>query len=285
MSINSKNKFIIEGLTRFSKNKGAVIGLFFLFFLITISIFSDIILKHPPNKTNVGESFSSPGINWPFGTDNLGRDIFSDVIHGTRTSIKVGLFSIGVSTIFGIFIGTIAGYFGGIIDELLMRFTEFFLVLPQLLLALVLSSILGSSLNNIILIIALLSWPSTARLLRSEFLYKKEASFVEAAKSIGMPEWKIAFSEILPNALTPVVVNSSLQIARAILTEAGLSFLGLGDPNITSWGKMLSNARPFLRKAWWMAFFPGLAIFLTVLFLNILGDGLNDMLNPRLREQ
>ena len=269
---------------RFKRNKNAVVGLFITVFILLVGIFSPWIAPYPPTKTNVGPVFSPPGIDHPFGTDNVGRDLFSDCIHGTRTAIMVGLVSVGVSTLIGIVIGAISGYFGGKVDEILMRITEFFIVLPRLLLALIFAAFFGSSLRNVILIIAFLSWPGTARLLRSEFLYKKELFYVEAAKSVGMSSWRIIFTEILPNSLSQVIINTSLQISTAILTESNLSFLGLGDPSIASWGKILSNAQAYLRSSWWLPLFPGLILTLVVLSLNMLGDGVNDTLNPKLRE-
>ncbi len=181
-------------------------------------------------------------------------------------------------------VGALAGFFDAL-DDPLMRVTEFFLVIPAFVLALVLVALLRPSIWNIVLVIAVLGWPSTARLIRAEFLSLKEREFVHAARAIGASEVRIIFHEILPNALPPVVVNASLGVATAILLESGLSFLGLGDPNRISWGYLLGNARPFLRQAWWMPTFPGLAIFLAALSLNLVGDGLNDALNPRLHHR
>jgi peptide/nickel transport system permease protein len=219
------------------------------------------------------------------GTDDVGRDIYSGVLHGAKVSIIVGLLCAITATGFGIIIGGTAGYRGGRVDDLLMRLTDFFLTIPRFFLVLILGALFGNSINNIILVIAALSWPPIARLVRSEFLSFREQEFVEAARSLGLKDFWIVFGEILPNALPPAIVSGSLLVARAILTEAGLSFLGLGDPNLISWGTQLFNAQRILRQAWWAAFFPGMAIFLTVLSSNLIGDGLNDVLNPKLKEK
>jgi len=180
----------------------------------------------------------------------------------------------------------VAGYKGGKIDDLLMRITEVFQVVPTFFLCLVLVALFGASILNVIVVIAMLSWPGTARLIRADFISLKEREFVEAARALGASDLDIIFSEILPNAMTSIIVNTSLMVANAILVEAGLSFLGLGDPNVASWGGTLLNAQKFLVWGiWWMAFFPGVAISLTALGYNLVGDGLNDLLNPKLREK
>jgi len=226
-----------------------------------------------------------PTANYPFGTDDLGRDIYSNVIYGARTSMMVGLLAAMISVLIGILVGAFSGYYGGKLDDLLMRSSEIFLVLPTFLLALIIVAVFGTNINNIIFAIAIVSWPRTARLLRAEFLTMKEREFVEAARVLGSKHIDIMLSEILPNAIFPVIVNASLEVATAILTEAGLSFLGAGDPNVPSWGLMLNNAQNYLREAWWMAAFPGAMLFLACLSLNLVGDGLNDYFNPRLKER
>jgi peptide/nickel transport system permease protein len=178
-----------------------------------------------------------------------------------------------------------AGYLGGIVDGILMRSTEFIMVIPKMFLALILVAVFGPDITLIILIIGLLSWPSIARITRAEYLSLKEREFVTAAKAIGVSNIKIALFEILPNASPPIIVNASLLISSAILIEAALSFLGLGDPNVVSWGQMLRFAQPYLRRAWWMMIFPGIAVSLTTLGINLVGEGLNDALNPRLKEK
>lgn len=234
----------------------------------------------------MGESpLAPPSARHPFGTDDLGRDIWTGVLHGARVSLMVGVLAATTSAVIGILVGSVAGYYGGRAGDLLMRITEFFLVIPTFLLALVLVAVTRPSIWNIIVTIGVLGWPSTARLVRAEFLALKQREFVMAARAIGASSSRILFKQILPNATPPIIVNTSLGVAAAILVEAGLSFLGLGDPNLFSWGLILRNSREFLRMAWWMPTFPGLAIFVTVLSLNLVGDGLNDALNPRLRQR
>jgi len=270
---------------QYRKNRAAAVGLFLLAAICAVALAAPAVTWHPPLISGVGGAFVPPEPKYPFGTDDLGRDIYSNVVYGARTSLMVGLLAAGISALIGIFVGAISGYYGRRVDDLLMRTCEVFLVLPTFLLALIIVAVFGTSINNIILAIAVVSWPRTARLLRAEFLTMKEREFVEAARVLGSKPMDIMFSEILPNAIFPVIVNASLEVATAILTEAGLSFLGVGDPNVPSWGLMLNNAQNYLRVAWWMAAFPGATLFLTCLSLNLVGDGLNDYFNPRLKER
>ncbi len=218
------------------------------------------------------------------GTDHLGRDILSELIFGARVSLAVGISAALSAVLLGIVVGSTAGFFGGWVDGLLMRIAEFFQTLPRFVLALVIVAFFGGGIVKLILVIAVLSWPQIARLVRAQILSLREATFVEAARLSGMNAGRIIVAEILPNALAPVIVAGSLDIASAILLEASLSFFGLGDANLVSWGGMLNVAQPYLRQAWWMALFPGLAISVVVLAFNVLGDALNDALNPRLQE-
>jgi len=270
---------------QYSKNRAAVVGIYLLALMCAIALAAPLITWHPPLKSAVGGAFVPPSAQYPFGTDDLGRDIYSNAVYGARTSLMVGLLAAGISALIGIFVGATSGYYGGRIDDLLMRTSEIFLVLPTFLLALIIVAVFGTSINNVIFAIAVVSWPRTARLLRAEYLTIKEREFVEAARILGSRHLDIMLSEILPNAIFPVIVNASLEVATAILTEAGLSFLGAGDPNVASWGLMLNNAQLYLRVAWWMAAFPGAMLLLTCLSLNLVGDGLNDYFNPRLKER
>jgi peptide/nickel transport system permease protein len=226
-------------------------------------------------------TFCPPGLECLFGTDDLGRDMLARVANGARVSLLVGVAAAAVSAVLGVVIGSLAGFTGGKIDEFFMRVAEAFQIVPQFFLAILVVALFGASLTKIVLVIAILSWPSTARIIRAEFLKLRDQDFVAAARLAGASRRALIFSEILPNALPPVIVNASLQIAAAILTEASLSFLGLGDPDKVSWGQLLYLAQPFLNQGWWMAVFPGVAILVTTLGFNLLGDGLNDILDPR----
>jgi peptide/nickel transport system permease protein len=230
-----------------------------------------------------GEALAPPGPGHWFGTDELGRDVLSGVLHGARVSLVVGLLSAAGAVVIGIGVGAVAGYSGGALDEVLMRVTEWVLVVPQFLIVLVLAAIFGSDLSLVIVVLAAVAWPTTARLTRAQFLALGAREFVAAARSLGASDLRIVLREILPNALPPVVVAASLQIPASILAEASLRFLGLSDPVRVSWGGMLNQAQNFLQQAWWMAFFPGTAIFLTVLSFNLAGDALNELLDPRRR--
>jgi peptide/nickel transport system permease protein len=275
---------IVQFWNRYKKNRAAVVGLIIVCFFILVSVFAPRIVSNAPFSL-VANRFIPPSDEYPMGTDDLGRDVFSGVVYGSRVSLLVGFMAAATSTFIGTLIGAFSGYHGGRIDSMLMRITEVFQVVPRFFMALILVALFGASVWNVIFVIGILSWPVTARLVRAEYLSLKEREFIEAATALGMGHLRIVFSEILPNALPPIIVNSSLQVGSGILVEAGLSFLGLGDPSMISWGYMLNNAQRFLRQAWWMASFPGMAIFLTVLGLNLVGDGLNDALNPKLKER
>ena len=229
-----------------------------------------------------GPPFQRPLGDYLLGTDMLGREILSGIVHGARVSLMVGVVSTVVAVSLGIALGALAGYFGGAIDDALMRFTEFFQTIPSFVFAIVLVAIFRPSIISIVAAIAIVSWPPVARLVRGEFLTLRGREFVQAAVVIGESHLKIILSQILPNAMSPVIVMSSLMIASAILLESALSFLGLGDPNMMSWGYMIGASRSVMRQAWWMSTFPGIAIFLTVLALNLVGEGLSDAMNPRL---
>jgi peptide/nickel transport system permease protein len=219
------------------------------------------------------------------GTDDLGRDILSRTLDGSRVSLLVGLASAFVAVCVGTLVGALAGYCGGWVDTLLMRVAEFFQTLPRFVVALIVVALFGASLPKMILVIALLAWPQLARVVRASVGTLRNAQFVEAARVGGMGHATLLARQILPNAAAPIIVLTSLDVAMAILMEASLSFFGLGDPNRVSWGAMLNDAQQYLRDAWWMSAFPGLAIALTVLSFNLLGDALNDALNPKRRER
>jgi peptide/nickel transport system permease protein len=223
-------------------------------------------------------------LRFPLGTDSLGRDVAAGLAHGARISLLIGFSAVSISLLIGTLIGTVAGYFGGRLDDLLVHLTELFQTLPTFLFVIVLVTIGQPSVMLITLSIGVASWPTIARLARAEFRSLRESDFVMAARSLGYSNARIIFCEILPNALPPIIVTTSVMVATAILNESALSFLGLGDPNLVSWGSMIGAGREMLRTAWYLTAFPGAMIVLAVLSLNLLGDALNDALNPRLRE-
>ena len=230
-----------------------------------------------------GAPFQPPGdSDFLLGSDSLGRDVAAGIAYGARVSLLIGAISTAVSLLIGVGLGAVAGYAGGALDDVVMRFTEFFQTIPSFVLAIVLVAIFSPSLGSIVVAIAIVSWPPVTRVVRAEFLSLRSREFVQAAHVLGHSHAAIVFREILPNALAPLIVLASLMVANAILLESGLSFLGLGDPNLMSWGFMIGAGRSVIRLAWWMSVFPGLAIFLTVLALNLIGEGLGDALNPRL---
>lgn len=265
----------------FSRRGSSVSGLVVVVAVLFAAIFAPLLA--PYGRLDMGLSFQPPsGDHW-LGTDSLGSDVFSNILYGAQTSLLVGFCAVLTSSVIGILVGAVSGYYGGAVDNGLMRITELFQMVPQFFLAIIIIALFGSSIWNVIFVIGILTWPSTARLLRAEFISLKQREFIEAGRSLGMSDFDLIAREILPNALPPVIVNASLQISGAILLETSLSFLGLGDPNVMSWGIMLNAAQEYFNRAWWMAAFPGVAIFMTTLGLNLVGDGLNDALNPRLR--
>ncbi len=272
-----------EAWSMFRRNHAAVAGLIVLSVIFAIAIFGPFYYKEDPFMM-VWTPFSPPGEQgYLFGTDYLGRDIMALMIHGARVSITVGLAAAFVTVTIGITVGALAGFFRGIVEEALMRLTEFFQVLPTLLFSMVIVALFGASLPMITLAIGLVSWPAVARVTRSEFLRIRELEYVTAARSGGVRNARLIFSVILPNAAPPIIVQAALMVGSAILFEAGLSFLGLTDPNVASWGQIIGSNRPYILDAGYTVTVPGLAIFITVLAISLVGDGLNDALNPKLR--
>lgn len=269
----------------YSRNKVAVGGTILVCFFVALALFSPYISPYDPLKIDLTNRHNPPSKDHIMGTDEFGRDVLSRVIWGARVSMLIGFISAGISTILGIGLGSISGYYGGRIDNIIMGVVDIFMVLPTFFLILIIVALFGSSIWNIMAVIGITSWPGTARIMRAQFLSIREKEFIEAARALGSNDLRIILLHILPNAVYPVIVNSSLLIANSILTEASLGFLGLGDPSIISWGLMLNRALQYMRNSWWQTIFPGLCIFCIVLSFNVIGDGLNDALNPRLRER
>jgi peptide/nickel transport system permease protein len=268
---------------RFRRNKGALVGLAILIAVLAVAAFAPWIDDHDP-WSMVQRPFLPPfqsGANF-FGSDTLGRDIGTGLVYGARVSLMIGFVSTLAALLIGVTLGAVAGYYGGWTDAALMRFTELFQTIPSFALAIVLVAIFQPSVGSIVVAIAIVSWPPVARLVRGEFLTLRRREFVQAAELDGQSNLRIIFVELLPNAASSIVVMASLMVATAILLESSLSFMGLGDPDLMSWGYMIGAARTVLRQAWWMSVFPGLAILLTVLALNLVGEGLSDGLNTRL---
>jgi peptide/nickel transport system permease protein len=281
---NSWKEWWSDGFRRFRQNRLALIGLAVMTIVVLAGLSAPLIAPHGPFEL-VGPRLAPPQAQYLFGTDHLGRDVFSGILFGARTSLEVGLVSVILSVALGLAIGSVAGYYGRRLDELLMRITEVFQVMPRFFLALVIVALFGADLWGTIFVIGILSWSEIARLVRAEFFTLRDRPFVMAARAYGASDTWIIFREILPNALTAVIVAASLQIPSAILLEASLSFIGAGDPNVTSWGRMLNTAQQYMRQAWWVAAFPGLALSITAISLALMADGINDFLNPRLREK
>lgn len=269
---------------RFFHNKLAVSGSIILLLFVLMAAFAPVLAPYDPFYMDPAAALTGPSPEHLLGTDNMGRDILSRIIYGSQISLKVSLASVTIATAAGVLLGVAAGYFGGITDAVISRILEVMLSFPEVLLALLIMSILGSSLNNIMLAIGIVYTPIFARIARGAVLSVKDSLYVEAARSIGVKDVTIIVRHVLPNILSPVLVQVTLSLAFAILSEAALSFLGIGvEPDIPSWGIMLNNGKAWIEIAWWVGVFPGIAIALAVLGFNILGDGLRDVLDPRLR--
>ncbi|MGB7319711.1 MAG: ABC transporter permease [Planktotalea sp.] len=274
-----------EAWEMFRGNTAAMLALFVLSLIILCAIFGPYIYPTDPFDM-VWAPFSPPGVDgfW-LGTDYLGRDLMAALIHGARVSIVIGVAAAAVSIFIGVTVGALAGFYKGWVEELLMRITEFFQVLPTLLFSMVIVALFGASLPMITFAIGVVSWTAVARITRSEFLRIRELEYVTASRASGATNAKLMFRVILPNALPPIIVQAALMVGSAILFEAGLSFLGLTDPNVVSWGQVIGSNRQYILDASYTVTIPGVAIFVTVLCISLVGDGLNDALNPKLRSR
>lgn len=268
----------------FKRNRLALGGLFVIVLIFLVAGSAPWIAPYDPGKTDVSLKLKPPSLQHPLGTDQLGRDVLSRMLYGSRISLSVGFVAVAISLFIGILVGAVAGYYGRWVDSLLMRFVDIMLCFPTFFLILTVVALLGPSIFNIMLVIGITSWMGTSRFVRAEFLSLRERDFVQAAKALGVKDGRIIFRHILPNGLAPVFVTATLDVASAILVEAGLSFLGFGvQPPAPSWGNILTEGRTYIFDAWWLTLFPGLAILITVLSFNLFGEGLRDALDPRLR--
>lgn len=272
-----------QSLQRLLRNPGAVTGLILLGLLVLAALFGPLIIRYDPVALAPRERLQAPGMAHWFGTDAFGRDIFTRVVYGGRVSLQVGFIAVAIASLIGVTVGLMAGYYGGLTDTLLMRLVDVMLAFPGILLALAIVAILGPNLINAMIAVGISASPTYARVVRGAVLQTKEQPYVEAVVQSGARAWRILLLHILPNILAPIVVIATLGVANAIIAGAALSFLGLGaEPPTPEWGLMLSDGRNYLRHAWWITTFPGLAIMISVLSINLVGDGLRDALDPRL---
>lgn len=270
----------------YARNRAAVVGLLILLLILAMAGLANVLFPEDPWDM-VAQPLLWPGqdTEYPLGSDLLGRDLMSGLFHGARVSLLFGFSATLAALLVGVAVGALSGYYRGWVDDVLMRVTELFQTVPPFILAIVLVAILTPSAKTIVLAIAVVSWPGVARLVRAEFMALRGREFVQAGVVLGMGDARIMLTQILPNAMGPIIVSASLMVATAILLEASLAFLGLGDPNLMSWGTIIGAGRDALRTAWYIAALPGAAILLTVISFNLIGEGLNDALNPRLRNR
>lgn len=285
MMLGARRSFLVDVVwRRLLHNRMALVGagiILVMFLMAAIASFTTV----DPAAINIAQSYLPPSINHPFGTDDLGREVFVRMLYGARISLLVGFVAVGISTLIGIFLGSLAGYYGGWVDTLVMRFVDIMLCFPTFFLILAVIAFLDPSIWNIMIVIGLTSWMGVARLIRAEFLSLRQRDFVLAAQALGATDFRLIFRHILPNAMSPILVSATLGVAGAILTESALSFLGIGvQPPTPSWGNMLIVGKQTLGSAWWLSVFPGLAILITVLGYNLFGEGVRDALDPRLKE-
>jgi len=274
-----------EFVRRLVKNKMAMAGLFVVVLLFVVALFSDFLSPYPPDKIDTSRILQSPSNEHLLGTDVLGRDVLSRMIHGAGVSLSVGFVAVGISILIGVILGATAGYYAGWVDQITMRFVDIMLCFPSFFLILAVIAFIGPSIWNIMIVIGVTSWMGVTRLVRAEFLSIKERDFVQAAVSQGAGDLRIIFIHILPNAMAPVLVAATLGVAAAVLVESSLSFLGIGvQPPDPSWGNMLTEGKDNIEIAWWLSVFPGLAILTTVMGYNLLGEGIRDSLDPRLKQ-
>ncbi|GFN36262.1 peptide ABC transporter permease [Tepidimicrobium xylanilyticum] len=282
---NKSNSQLMGVWMRLKKNRLAIIGLVILVILILVAIFANIIAPYGYDEQDLQNTFQTPSLKHLFGTDEFGRDIFSRIIYGSRISLQVGVIAVGIAVVVGGFLGAVAGYFSGKVDNVIMRIMDILLSIPQMLLAISIVAALGNSLINLMIAVGVSSIPQYARIVRASVISIKNQEFVESAKATGSSDLRIIFKHVIPNCLAPVIVQATLGIGLAILTAAGLSFIGLGiKPPTPEWGAMLSGGRMYIRNYPHLTLFPGIAIVITIFAFNVLGDGLRDALDPKLKQ-
>jgi len=269
-------------LIKLLKNKFALTGLIVIALLIIVALFAPVISPYTPSQQNVFERLQAPSLTHFFGTDDLGRDVFTRMIFGARISLAVGFISVFIILVIGTFLGIISGYYGGKIDYIIMRFTDIVLCFPTFFLIILVIAFIEPNIYNVMIVIGVTSWPGLARLVRAEVLSLKEREFILVSKMMAISNIKIFFVHILPNIISPLMVYSSLAIGGAILTESALSFLGLGvQPPMPSWGQILTSGKDYIYMAWWLSLFPGIAILITVLAFNLVGEAIRDIFDPK----
>jgi peptide/nickel transport system permease protein len=274
-----------EFWARLKQNRMAMTGLILVLGLFAVALLAPWLAPYDPNFINLKQVLMPPSPDHLLGTDTLGRDVLSRIIFGAQISLLVGFVAVGIATLIGLFVGALAGYYGGWVDSALMRLVDLMLCFPTLFLILAIIAMLGPSIWNIMAVIGLTGWMGVARLVRAEFLSLREREFVTAARALGAGDTRLILRHLLPNALTPVMVSATLGVAGAILTESALSFLGLGvQPPTPSWGNILTAGKDNIEIAWWLSVFPGLAILVTVMSYNLLGEGIREAIDPRLKE-
>jgi peptide/nickel transport system permease protein len=270
---------------RLKKNKAALVGGYLIIFFLLVAIFGPMLTQYGPNATDISNKLQGPSAAPWFGTDNFGRDIFTRIIHGMEITLYIGFLSVLIGGIVGIPLGIISGYYGGRIDNVIMRFMDILLAFPGILLALAIVSVLGGSLQNVIIAVGVFSVPAFARIVRGSTLTIRKLEYIDAVRALGATDFRIIFRHILPNIMSPIIVQATLRISTAVLTASGLSFLGLGaQPPTPEWGAMLSQGRTYMYEAWHVAFFPGMMIVVVVLAFNIFGDGIRDALDPKMKQ-
>jgi peptide/nickel transport system permease protein len=285
LDLKPQETFLGMTLRLFLRNRLASIGAAIILIMIVIALLGPKLTPHDPIAISMQNRLAPPSLEHPFGADDFGRDVLSRVLSGASVSLKVGLIAVSISTVVGTLLGAVSGYYGRWLDEVIMRLMDILFAFPAILLAIAIMAALGPGISNAMIAIGIVYTPIFARITRGSVLTVREEVYVDAARSIGCPDWRILFRHILPNVIAPVVVETTLSLAFAILAEAALSFLGLGtQPPDPSWGRMLSESRGYIQDAPWLGVFPGLAIMFTVMGFNFLGDGLRDALDPRMKQ-